>query len=190
MSLLQETSRLTAKKNIDTRTFTRPKKKFVRPSLDFGSSYSSDQESTKPNYNDEMNIPNFDLSKPISKDPFESSMINSNDSGNFMNMSPPSLITSLSSSTYINQMENSMSKDDLFQMKTSGYCEQILLQDTEQPLFKSLTESCSSLCSDVYDRKQLPSFNGTFNCQNFTNSINSEASIECKKSFNETIIGK
>lgn len=156
-------------KNIDTRTFTRPKKRLFRPSIekyneelyaiDFNgaqSGESSEATPTKPL--------NFDLAEGNASLYFENIMNSAPMHDSFQNMSPPSLVNSMCSSTFANLMENSYIKNDpvLREISDTDFTESIL-QETEQPLYHSMTGSCSSLNSDVPENflKKL-SFNETF----------------------------
>lgn len=208
------------KKAIDTRTFTRPKKKFLKPNVDKLNEdlfNYSDENSSKENngsvddtgidsvlmesYEDfscttirdlindskESKPLQFDLNQPVSRNVFEKgnqkknlfesvnhtrnifeNVFSSNtDLDTFQNMSPPSLVNSMCSSTFMNLMENSLIKNDpvLREIRDADYSSEILLQDHDPPVFQSLTGSCSSLNSDTAEnflRKTLgPNYNAT-----------------------------
>lgn len=86
----------------------------------------------------------FDLHQPISLHNFDSFMFSSQMSS-FQNMSPPSLANySLCSSTFSSLMENSVIKNDpiLREIRDKDFMESSLLQDTDPPMFQSLSESC------------------------------------------------
>ncbi|EFA01903.1 uncharacterized protein LOC664340 [Tribolium castaneum] len=148
-------------KNIDTRTFTRPKKRFTRPSIEkyneelYGSDLkeltdsgiqlngcSQDETPTKPLH--------FDLGQASTSVYFENILANAPMLDSFQNMSPPSLVNSMCSSTFANLMENSFIKNDpvLREIRDTDFTGSILQQETE-PMFQSITESCSSLNSDI-----------------------------------------
>lgn len=156
--------------SFDSRTFTRPKKRFNRPILEkyqeaiYGvtdtiitndmiqenncdtSSYISkllDSEAVKPL--------SFDLSQPSNTYYFDNMLANINEIDSFQNMSPPSLVNSICSTTFANLMESSFIKNDpvLREIRDTDFTESILLQDSEAPMFQSITESCSSLNSDT-----------------------------------------
>lgn len=160
-------------KNIDSRTFTRPKKRFTRPSIEkyneevYGNSSRDDSSLTKDclsngalstNFviqeDSESLTPtkalNFDLSQPSSSFYFTNMVANLGDSDSFQNMSPPSLVNSMCSSTFANLMESSFIKNDpvLREIRDTDFTESVLLQDSEPPMFQSITESCSSINSD------------------------------------------
>ncbi|CAG9856554.1 unnamed protein product [Phyllotreta striolata] len=150
-------------KNIDTRTFTRPKKRFSRPSLDqYNEFYASSSETVtlgpdsrgaiaeEPSDGDRPKA-KFDLSLPSSPFYFKNlatdAMIDS-----FMNASPPSLANSLCSSTFANLMESSVIKNDpiLRGIRDADYSNFIL--DSETPMIQSL-ESISSENADSFWKK-------------------------------------
>ncbi|XP_060532446.1 uncharacterized protein LOC132705690 [Cylas formicarius] len=165
---------LKSAKNIDTRTFTRPKRRLIRPSIEqYEQLYNSSSDTTEMSSSTEILFSSglklsekveeepeptqdyftkkplhFDLSQPINN--FDSFMLNSSEFDSFQNMSPPSLVNSLCSSTFANLMENSFIKNDpvLREIRDKDFTETALLQDTEAPIFQSITESCSSINSD------------------------------------------
>lgn len=155
----------------------------------------------------QLEAPKFDLTQPVTSDPFDKILLSSTGLDSFINMSPPSLVNSMCSSTFSTIMMDSINqKDDLLQMKISNYSDQSLLQDIEQPMFQSFTNSCSSLCSDMQDsflKKTLSTFNGTLKLQSsredLYKSLNStickddsskESLASTKDLLNETVIGK
>lgn len=162
-----------SQKNFDSRTFTRPKKRFTRPSIEkyneevYGSSNDAQNESShhsrKSNISSsiiqEISEPtataakplNFDLTQPTNSYYFENILANSAEIDSFQNMSPPSLVNSMCSSTFANLMESSFIKNDpvLREIRDTDYTETVLLQDSEPPMFQSITESCSSINSDT-----------------------------------------
>ncbi|KAL1505584.1 hypothetical protein ABEB36_005115 [Hypothenemus hampei] len=93
----------------------------------------------------------FDLSQPTSFHNFDSFIGHNSNVEFFQNMSPPSLVNSLCSSTFANLMESSFIKNDpiLSEIRDKDYTESVLLQDMEAPMFQSITESCSSINSDT-----------------------------------------
>lgn len=93
----------------------------------------------------------FDLSQPSNSYYFENMLANIRDNDSFQNMSPPSLVNSICSTTFANLMESSFIKNDpvLREIRDTDFTENILLQDSEAPMFHSITESCSSLNSDT-----------------------------------------
>lgn len=130
------------KKIIDTRTFTRPKKKYSRPSIeqyteevydlrnhitedvlsqeiqnymssskctDLNASIINEDSNSKYAYNKPLH---FDLNQPSSVNIFDNILMNASDVDSFQNMSPPSLVNSMCSSTFTNLMENSFIKND------------------------------------------------------------------------------
>ncbi|XP_066257150.1 uncharacterized protein [Euwallacea similis] len=172
-------SQLKPTKSIDTRTFTRPKKKYTRPSISNieqvyqstseGSDINSSMEDKLVNLTtkvpqtvqEEENEPilmqnlkplQFDLSQPTSLHNFDSLVWTDAHIDSFQNMSPPSLMkTSLCSSIFSNLMEDSFIKNDpiLREIRDKDFTQAALLQDMEAPLYQSITESCSSINSDT-----------------------------------------
>lgn len=161
-------------KIFDSRTFTRSKKRFTRPNVEkynegvygigninVSNDLNSSVESLINGGNSLSNMPkhsiletkplSFDLSEPSNSYYFENMLANIRDSDSFQNMSPPSLVNSICSTTFANLMENSLIKNDpvLREIRDTDFTESILLQDSEAPLFQSITESCSSLNSDT-----------------------------------------
>ncbi|KAJ8955290.1 hypothetical protein NQ314_006903 [Rhamnusium bicolor] len=94
---------------------------------------------------------NFDLSQPTNSYYFENILANSADIDSFQNMSPPSLVNSMCSSTFANLMESSFIKNDpvLREIRDTDYTETVLLQDSEPPMFQSITESLAESCSSI-----------------------------------------
>lgn len=197
MSLVEELSRLSSTQSIDTRTFTRPKKKFTRPSIEqcneiFNASKNSMSElEVRPHENgaqltSSLEAPQFDLTQPVLKNPFDNIFLNCNGADSFINMDPPSLVNSMCSSTFTNPMERSVTKED--EMKSSGYSEQILLQDTEQPIFRSFAESCSSFSSDIYEDFLRKSNHNNFAVRE--ELLKSDGSMDSSKNtLDETVLG-
>ncbi|XP_050307777.1 uncharacterized protein LOC126744416 isoform X2 [Anthonomus grandis grandis] len=165
--------KLKSTKMIDTRTFTRPKKKFARPSINdieqmylSGSDVNEMNSSTEDKYISNNKVPQtvqeeqesesprpvqFDLSQPTSLHNFDSFTMNGLDIDSFQNMSPPSLVNSLCSSTFANLMESSFIKNDpvLREIRDKDFTETAMLQDIEAPMFQSISESLSSINSDT-----------------------------------------
>ncbi|KAJ8984543.1 hypothetical protein NQ317_006829 [Molorchus minor] len=196
--LVQNISQTDFQKRIDTRTFTRPKKRFTRPSIEkyneevYGSNFETvndkitSSDNIKSIRNEIRNEPsfggsainvvsepiptpsnpvNFDFSQPINSYYFENVLANAADVDSFQNMSPPSLVNSMCSSTFANLMESSFIKNDpvLREIRDTDFTETVLLQDSEPPMFQSITESCSSLNSDTPESfLKKVSYNGTF----------------------------
>ncbi|KRT81815.1 hypothetical protein AMK59_6335 [Oryctes borbonicus] len=212
LSSLREASE--PKKVIDSRTFTRPKKRYTRPSIEryteevfdrrssstedvlqqeienymsaskcndpLNSSIISDDSNSKYTYSKPLH---FDLTQPSSTNIFDNILMNASDVDSFQNMSPPSLVNSMCSSTFTNLMENSFIKNDpvLREIRDADYSGEILLHDTEPQLYQSFTESCSSLNSDSAEnflRRTLPTLNSTLILQSHHNSTcNSDSEI-------------
>lgn len=195
-----------SQKNFDSRTFTRPKKRFTRPSIEkyneevYGSSSDTQNESNERSRKikdvsiiQEINEPtatsakplNFDLTQPTNSYYFENILANSAEIDSFQNMSPPSLVNSMCSSTFANLMESSFIKNDpvLREIRDTDYTETVLLQDSEPPMFQSITESCSSINSDTPESflKKI-SFSGTFR-----KSGTKKADSSMDKSNNSTV---
>lgn len=154
-------------KNVNSRTFTRPKKRSIRPSVEkynetiYGignEEINSLRENIPPSsdvtnsvVSESLKPLNFDLSQPSNSLYFENIAANMRDSDSFQNISPPSLVNSTCSSTFANLMESSFIKNDpvLREIRDKDFTESILLQDLEAPMFQSITESCSSVTSDT-----------------------------------------
>lgn len=190
-------------KNIDTRTFTRPKKRFTRPSIEkynedmYGNQNHSSEGSFRRSLqrdsliiqeNGETAPPSnpltFDLSQPTNSYYFDNILANCGEGDSFQNMSPPSLVNSMCSSTFANLMESSFIKNDpvLREIRDADYTENLLLQDSEPPMFQSFTESCSSINSDTPESflKRI-SNTGSFR-KNMTREIEKTHSAENTKS--------
>lgn len=107
---------------------------------------------------------NFDLSQPTNSGMFDSILRTASEIDSFQNMSPPSLVNSMCSSTFTNLMENSYIKNDpvLREIRDTDYSETILLQDGDPPLFQSFTESCSSLNSETPESFLRKTLNETY----------------------------
>lgn len=209
--LTRELTEIDTKKMIDSRTFTRPKKRLARPSIEtyndgyFGmDKLESDHVVNKNESNgtlklhdsldvsgDNVNVfpqqapLKFDLSQPINTNIFEKIISSASDVDSFQNMSPPSLINSMCSSTFTNLMENSMIKNDpvLREISVTDYTE-AMLQDYDPPLFRSITDSCSSINLDNPDSfiKQ--------NSERTLNGIYKKSVMGNKElSLNETYVG-
>lgn len=167
--LTRELTEIDTKKMIDSRTFTRPKKRSVRPAIEtyndgyfgMGKLESDKNENNRTLTSDDSldvtycgdNPPlKFDLSQPINTNIFEKIISSASDVDSFQNMSPPSLINSMCSSTFTNLMENSMIKNDplLREISVTDYTE-AMLQDYDPPLFRSITDSCGSINLDNPD---------------------------------------
>ncbi|XP_050512724.1 uncharacterized protein LOC126888454 [Diabrotica virgifera virgifera] len=190
-------SHISLHKNVDSRTFTRPKKRFTRPSIERyneemygGSSETITLPSSprsfvieeNPEFNATLseNSVNFDLSQPSSSYYFEKIVADCGDMDSFQNMSPPSLVNSMCSSTFANLMESSFIKNDpiLREIRDTDYSEMVLLQDCEAPMFQSFTESCSSINSDTPENfLKKVSFNGTFKRNTSKDEINKLRSL-------------
>ncbi|CAH1124634.1 unnamed protein product [Ceutorhynchus assimilis] len=140
--------KLKSTKTIDTRTFTRPKKKYTRLSVNDIEQMLTEGNEMISSFEEPSKPLQFDLSQPTSHN-FDSFILSA-DADSFQNMSPPSLVNSLCSSTFANLMENSFIKNDpvLREIRDKDFTETALLQDIEAPMFQSITESCSSLNSD------------------------------------------
>lgn len=195
-----------SQKIFDSRTFTRPKKRFTRPSIEKyneqvygGSSDAQNESEERPrkikdvSIIQEINEPvatstkplNFDLTQPTNSYYFENILANSAEIDSFQNMSPPSLVNSMCSSTFANLMESSFIKNDpvLREIRDTDYTETVLLQDSEPPMFQSITESCSSINSDTPESflKKM-SFSRTFR-----KNVMKETDTSMDKSNNSTI---
>lgn len=162
-----------SEKVVDSRTFTRPKKRINRPSIEaYNDGYFKmnksdnkieDNLSEKPKMDDTFSKKplEFDLSQPVNIS-FDKLAANIQEVDSFQNMSPPSLVTSMCSSTFANLMENSYIQNDpvLREIRDSELTE-AMLQD-EPPLFKSLTDSCTSINSDTPEGFLMRSADSTF----------------------------
>ncbi|GJQ77280.1 hypothetical protein Trydic_g20704 [Trypoxylus dichotomus] len=170
------------KKVIDTRTFTRPKKKYNRPSIEHYTEEMFDLHSNSAEDMLQQEIENY-MSASKCNDSLNTSIISDDSNNSFQNMSPPSLVNSMCSSTFTNLMENSFIKNDpvLREIRDADYSGEILLHDTEPQLYQSFTESCSSLNSDSAEnflRRTLPTLNNTLTLQSHQNSTcNSDSEI-------------
>ncbi|XP_071056248.1 serine-rich adhesin for platelets-like isoform X3 [Onthophagus taurus] len=207
-------SELLDKKFLDTRTYTRPKKRFLRPSIEqFNEQYSEAVkyddtlqetyyhpsgaitsniiDTTKPLY--------FDLSQPASCTIFDNIMSSSLNVDSFQNMSPPSLINSMCSSTFTNLMENSYIKNDpvLREIRDADYSGEVFLNHSGEEIFmqKSISESCSSLNSDSAENflkrtlPTLPNYHATItNDFTISNSDMSDTTVIMRESSDDTLI--
>ncbi|KAK4886799.1 hypothetical protein RN001_003070 [Aquatica leii] len=203
--LIRELARNDAKKSIDSRTFTRPKKRFNRPSIENLGYIKNDKIESEPSLNNSIvNVVetnktfkvkdsisdtdvcynttiaqqpplNFDYSELTTSSIFEKIVATASGDDTIQNMSPPSFVNSMSSSTFTNLMENSMIKEDsvLREISVTDYTE-AMLQDYDPPLFKSITDSCSSINLDNPE---------TFIKQNYDSTLNNVY----KKNFSEYI---
>ncbi|KAK9876683.1 hypothetical protein WA026_014062 [Henosepilachna vigintioctopunctata] len=152
-------------KNINTQTFTRPKKKFIRPSIEkYNQELFADNNETMniSSSSESPNISNttittdytqgrpleFDLTQSAGSYYFENLAANVSSEDCFQNMSPPSLVNSLCSSTFTNLMESSFIKNDpvLKQICDTDFTTSILSQGSEPPsLIQSLCYSTNSV---------------------------------------------
>ncbi|XP_019874188.2 uncharacterized protein LOC109602289 isoform X2 [Aethina tumida] len=158
-----------SQRSIDTRTFTRPKKRITRPSVEkynqdlygTGDPLELSTDSLKKSLDSGIVVDvsepitpttplHFDLAQPSSSYYFENVLAKATDGDSFQNMSPPSLVNSMCSSTFANLMDSSFIKNDpvLREISHKDYTDSILLQDCEPPLFQSISESFSSVNSD------------------------------------------
>lgn len=141
--ILSDTAKIDSRKFIDTRTFTRPKKRINRPSLEqFADScytYGSSRSHSSDNFHETLSkfgmhslsedlsndsIPiehnfsettpiHFKVSEPVSNSVFDKILATANDSiDSFQNMSPPSLMDSLCSSTFTTLMDSGYVNQD------------------------------------------------------------------------------
>lgn len=183
---------LSAKKIFDSRTYTRPKKKFIRPSID---RYRDDlvEQPTIIKSMDKSDVTtpskplHFDLTQPMTCSRiFDNIAKNAPDNDSFQNMSPPSLINSMCSSTFTAAMDSSIIRNDpvLREIRTADYkAEPLMLQSLQ-----SLTESYSSINSDSaenYLRRTLPQLlsakNDSSECdENFYSLTGSHAPLDDK----------
>lgn len=140
---------------------------------DLNASIINEDSNSKYAYNKPLH---FDLNQPSSVNIFDNILMNASDVDSFQNMSPPSLVNSMCSSTFTNLMENSFIKNDpiLREIRDADYSAEILMHDSEPQLYQSFTESCSSLNSDSAEnflKRTLPTLNGSFNIQPHENSV-------------------
>lgn len=217
LSLIRNVAQIDTKKCIDSRTFTRPKKRISRPSIEHynegyfkmdrtNASFDNNkyfdafnttvklneniEENTYNSLSEKNETPemgttqplNFDYSQPTTSSIFDNIVANAPDVDSFQNMSPPSLVNSMCSTTFINLMENSYIKNDptLREIRDAELTE-AMLQDYDPPIFKSFTDSCSSICSDTPDSKRV------IDC-NTSNKITNKQNVTYDKepSLNET----
>lgn len=161
MKILAQMSRNTPPKTIDSRTYTRPKKRYSRPSIETYNEGLFDFNSTQNNaslvaaklqemeldqddgYNSQPKPLNFDLSQPTSTSIFDKILAEVPGADSFQNMSPPSLMNSMCSSTFTTLMESSYIKNDpvLREIRDTDYSDTVLLQDGDPTTFQSITES-------------------------------------------------
>ncbi|CAH1996228.1 unnamed protein product [Acanthoscelides obtectus] len=185
-------------KNIDTRTFTRPKKRFNRPSLEKYTDEVWDNKCDTQRISEcapvEEDIEGskpiaFDLTQPAKSHYFDH-ILSNNASVNidsFQNMSPPSLVNSMCSSTFANLMESSFINNDpeLRKIRDADYTETVFLQDVEPPTFHSMSESCTSINSDTPEgflKKAALNGTCTFN-KNSTQNLSNLADIQIGVTF-------
>lgn len=160
-------------KIIDSRTFTRPKKRFSRPSIEkyneelFDTNTSENNPSLMAAKLQEMELDSddsnhskpftFDLSQPTNTSIFEKILAEAPGIDSFQNMSPPSLVNSMCSSTFTTLMDSSFIKNDpvLREIRDTDYSETVLLQDSDPPMFQSFTESFCSDRGDSFVKKTL-----------------------------------
>lgn len=165
-------------KFIDSRTFTRPKKRYSRPSIEkyneelFDLNISENNPSLIAAKLQEMELDNddsykilnsqpkplnFDLSQPTNTSMFEQILADAPMMDSFQNMSPPSLVNSMCSSTFTTLMENSYIKNDpvLREIRDTDYSETILLEDSDPPMFQSVTDSLCSEKTESFIKKAL-----------------------------------
>nr|XP_023029059.1 uncharacterized protein LOC111517210 isoform X1 [Leptinotarsa decemlineata] len=204
LDIAPKTSQAVSQKLVDSRTFTRPKKRFTRPSIEQYNEemYGSGSEISVGSLikRKSMNRPlsesfviqermevtpvEFDLSQPSSSYYFDKISSETGEADSFQNMSPPSLVNSMCSSTFANLMESSFIKNDpvLREIRDTDFTESVLLQDCEPPMFQSITESCSSISSDTPENflKKM-SFNGTFR-KNATKDLDKTVSLKMTES--------
>lgn len=131
------------------------------------------QESNEPTHSKPLD---FDLGQPTNSYYFENMLANVSDMDTFQNMSPPSLVNSMCSSTFANLMESSFIKNDpvLREIRDTDFTESILLQDSEPPMFQSFTESCSSINSDTAESfLKKVTCNNTFRKNSSNSALNS-----------------
>ncbi|KAL3266940.1 hypothetical protein HHI36_011090 [Cryptolaemus montrouzieri] len=158
-------------KNINTQTFTRPKKKFIRPSIEkynqelFGDYNEATNISSSPEspsfldrtFTKESTPPKplkFDLTHSVNSHYFDKLAANADNEDTFQNMSPPSLVNSMCSSTFTNLMESSFIKNDpvLKQICDTDFTTSILSQGSEpSSLIQSLNFSTNSV-DDILTR--------------------------------------
>lgn len=108
---------------------------------------------------------NFDLSQPTSTSIFDKIFADAPMMDSFQNMSPPSLVNSMCSSTFTTLMENSFIKNDpvLREIRDTDYSETVLLQDGDPPMFQSFTDNFCTDKTDSFIKKALQTTNTNFN---------------------------
>lgn len=107
----------------------------------------------------------FDLSQPTNTSIFEKILAEAPGIDSFQNMSPPSLVNSMCSSTFTTLMDSSFIKNDpvLREIRDTDYSETVLLQDSDPPMFQSITDSfCSEKDGETFIKKTLQTI-ATFN---------------------------
>lgn len=207
--MMREMAKIDCKKSIDSRTFTRPKKRYSRPSIekynedlaelnkpDNNNSYSSllaaklqqmeleQDDNTESSNISESKPLGFDLSQPANTSIFDKILDSVPELDSFQNMSPPSLINSMCSSTFTTLMENSYIKNDpvLREIRDTDYSQTVLLQDSDPPMFQSFSESCSSLNSELAETLTKRTSNTTFT--NLVQCAEEQISITTKEKQN------
>ncbi|XP_044748292.1 uncharacterized protein LOC123309306 [Coccinella septempunctata] len=141
-------SKESSSKYINTQTFTRPKKKFIRPSiekynqelfcdnnelLNRSSSPESPFNKTLFEETPQMKPLEFDLTQSVTTCYFDRIAANVENEDTFQNESLPSLVNSMCSSTFTNLMESSFIKNDpvLKQICDTDFTASILSQGSE-----------------------------------------------------------
>lgn len=175
MKLLSQLNKTSPSKFIDSRTFTRPKKRYSRPSLEKYNEELFDTNSSENNPSllaaklQEMELDNddsnnsqptplsFDLSQPTNTSIFEKILAEAPGIDSFQNMSPPSLVNSMCSSTFTTLMDSSFIRNDpvLREIRDTDYSETVLLQDSDPPMFQSITDSFCSDKGDTFIKRTL-----------------------------------
>lgn len=175
MKILSQLSRTSPSKVIDSRTFTRPKKRYSRPSLEKYNEELFDMNSSENNPSlmaaklQEMELDDddsntsqskplsFDLSQPTNTSIFEKILAEAPGIDSFQNMSPPSLVNSMCSSTFTTLMDSSFIKNDpvLREIRDTDYSETVLLEDSDPPMFQSITDSFCSDKGETFIKKTL-----------------------------------
>lgn len=175
MGILNQLNKTSPSKFIDSRTFTRPKKRYSRPSLEKYNEELCNVSTSESNpsllaaklqemeldYDDSNNSQskplNFDLSQPTNTSIFEKILAEAPGIDSFQNMSPPSLVNSMCSSTFTTLMDSSFIKNDpvLREIRDTDYSETVLLQDSDPPMFQSITESFCSDKDETFTKKFL-----------------------------------
>lgn len=139
-------SKESSSKYINTQTFTRPKRKFIRPSIEkYNQEFFSDNEpinrSSSPESplsktsveHSQMKPLEFDLTQSVTSHYFDRIAASLENEDTFQNESLPSLVNSMCSSTFTNLMESSLIKNDpvLKQICDTDFTTSILSQGSE-----------------------------------------------------------